>query len=110
MIDVPTTITCRVGVDLAAIDEVEQSVRVQGDRYLQRIFTTHELDCCRTPRGWSMESLAARFAAKEATIKVLQPTTHQPAWDRMEVRRRADGSCELALNGSAAELAHLAGI
>ena len=62
-----------MGVDLAAISDVEAALRAHGDRYLQRIFTPHELDCCRTPGGWSTESLAARFAAKEATIKVLQP-------------------------------------
>ena len=110
MTNVPTTQACRVGVDLVAISDVEAAVRTHGDRYLQRIFTSHELDCCRTPGGWSMESLAARFAAKEATIKVLEPSGPQPAWDRMEVRRRADGSCTLALAGSAAELAEAAGL
>lgn len=110
MADVPTGLTCRVGVDLAAIGDVERAVRVLGDRYLQRIFTTHELDCCRTAGGWSMESLAARFAAKEATIKVLQPSAHQPDWNRMEVRRRSDGSCAMALSGTAVELAEAAGI
>lgn len=85
-------------------------MRVRGDRYLQRIFTPHELDCCRRPGGWSMDSLAARFSAKEATIKVLRPSVRQPAWGRMEVRRRADGSCDMALSGTAAELAEAAGI
>lgn len=110
MADVPIGMTCRVGVDLAAIGDVERAVRVLGDRYLRRIFTAHELDCCRTAGGWSMESLAARYAAKEATIKVLQPPANQPEWNRMEVRRRADGSCAMALSGTAVDLAEAAGI
>jgi holo-[acyl-carrier protein] synthase len=110
MTNVPIALTCRVGVDLAAIGDVEAAVRTHGDRYLQRVFTPHELDCCRTSGGWSIESLAARFSAKEATIKVLQPSAHQPAWDCMEVRRRADHSCAMALSGTAAELAESAGI
>jgi holo-[acyl-carrier protein] synthase len=110
MTNVPTPPTCRVGVDLVAISDVEAAVRAHGDRDLQRIFTSHELDCCRAPGGWSMDSLAARFAAKEATIKVLEPSGHQPDWDRMEVQRRAGGSCAIALTGTAAALAEAAGI
>ena len=110
MTNVPTPQTCRVGVDLVAVSDVQAAVRTHGDRYLQRIFTSHELGCCRTPGGWSIDSLAARFAAKEATIKVLEPSGPQPAWDAMEVRRRADGSCAMALTGTAAELAEAAGL
>ena len=44
-----------------------------GDRYVRRVFTAHEIEsCCRGSHIVS-EGLAARFAAKEATIKVLQP-------------------------------------
>lgn len=110
MTHVPAPSACRVGVDLVAIGDVDAAVHAHGDRYLQRIFTGHELDCCRTPTGWSIDSLAARFAAKEATIKVLEPAAHQPAWDRMEVRRRPDGSCAMVLTGTAADLAEAAGI
>jgi holo-[acyl-carrier protein] synthase len=108
--NVPTTISCRVGVDLSSVSEVEAAVRAQGDRYLQRVFTANELKDCRRPAGFSMESLAARFSAKEATIKVLQPPAQQPAWSAMEVLRRADGSCVMALSGTAAQLAEDAGI
>ncbi len=101
---------CRVGVDLAAVRDVEAAVRAHGERYLQRIFTPHELDCCRTPSGWSTESLAARFAAKEATIKVLQPEGYQPDWNCMEVRRQPQGSCAMSLSGTAAAMAESAGI
>ena len=41
---------------------------------------------------------------------MLEPSRHQPAWDRMEVRRRPDGSCAMVLTGAAAELAEAAGI
>ena len=55
-------------------------------------------------------SLAARFAAKEATIKVLRPEGHQPDWRSVEVRRDPNGWCTLALTGHAAALAEQAGI
>jgi holo-[acyl-carrier protein] synthase len=54
--------------------------------------------------------LAARFAAKEATMKVLRPRDERPDWRTIEVRRDPGGWCELALSGSAARLAHDAAI
>lgn len=108
----------RVGVDLVPVADVAESVRQFGDRYLERIFTAHEIDCCRradvrTRRrnaGYSAESLAARFAAKEATIKVLRPAGWRPDWRTIEVRRASGGWCEIHLSGPAADLANEAGI
>jgi holo-[acyl-carrier protein] synthase len=101
---------CRVGIDLIAVSDVEDALRTHGRRYLRRVFTDHELECCRTLDGLSPASLAARWAAKEATIKVLQPPAHQPEWTSMRVRRLPSGACSLELSGSAADLAESAGI
>jgi len=107
----------RVGVDLVAVADVAASVLHFGDRYVRRLFTPHEIDCCRRPARtgdgsvpYSMESLAARFAAKEAVIKVLRPTDGQPDWRSIEVHRLAGGWCEIRLSGRAAVLAGDAGI
>jgi holo-[acyl-carrier protein] synthase len=108
----------RVGIDLVEVDEVAESVRRFGDRYLNRIFTPHELASCRTGpeasgsgRAYSAESLAARFAAKEAVVKVLRPAGPRPEWRTIEVHRSDGGWCGVRLAGSAADLAaeaHLA--
>ncbi|HEX4083160.1 MAG TPA: 4'-phosphopantetheinyl transferase superfamily protein, partial [Acidimicrobiales bacterium] len=58
--------TCRVGVDLTAVADVEQSLATQGERYLGRLFTEHEVASCQGVGGPRAESLAGRFAAKEA--------------------------------------------
>jgi holo-[acyl-carrier protein] synthase len=104
------SVGCRVGIDLMTVSQVREALQTHGDRYLHRIFTDHELACCRTTAGLSPESLAARWAAKEATIKVLQPVDHQPEWTRMEVRRQPNGASTLELTGTAADLAEAAGI
>ncbi len=101
---------CRVGIDLIAVSDVEDALRTHGQRYLRRVFTDHELECSRNLVGLSPASLAARWAAKEATIKVLQPLAHQPDWTSMQVRRLPSGACSLELSGTAAELAESAGI
>jgi holo-[acyl-carrier protein] synthase len=113
----------RVGVDLVAVEDIVASVQRFGDRYVRRIFTAHEIACCLGPEpvgpnghperahdGYAYESLAARFAAKEATIKVLRPEGPRPEWRSIEVHREGNGSCELRLSGLAADLADQAGI
>jgi holo-[acyl-carrier protein] synthase len=101
----------RVGIDLVEVEDVAESVRVHADRYLERVYTPEELGDCRTPTGVDAERLAARFAAKEATIKVLRPDRGQAVpWNSIGVRRTESGSVDLALTGPAAALAERAGV
>lgn len=100
----------RVGADVVAVHQVEESVACFGSRYLRRVYTEHELSSCGGTPPVRAASLAARFAAKEATIKVLRPVGHQPDWRSVEVRRHAEGWCTIALSGHAAALADEAGI
>lgn len=59
---------CSVGVDIEEVERIRAVVRRWGDRFLNRHFTEQEIAYC-----WSKarpaESLAARFAAKEAFAK-----------------------------------------
>jgi holo-[acyl-carrier protein] synthase len=100
----------RVGADVVAVHQVAESVEVFGARYLNRIYTEHELSSSAGSPAVRAASLAARFAAKEATIKVLRPTGHQPDWRSIEVRRHSGGWCTMALTGHAAALADQAGV
>ena len=100
----------RVGADVVSVQQVEQSVARFGSRYLERIYTHHELESSVGRPSVRAASLAARFAAKEATLKVLRPVGHQPDWRSVEVRRHPSGWCTMALSGHAAALADRAGI
>jgi holo-[acyl-carrier protein] synthase len=100
----------RVGVDLTRVADVAESVAHFGDRYLRRIYTDHEIASCAGSPVVVAARLAARFAAKEAAVKVLRPTGARPAWRDIEVRRAPDGACDLHLTGYAARLAEEAGI
>lgn len=97
----------RVGIDLASAERVKEALAAHGDRYLERVYTpTEQGDCAGDPLR-----LAARFAAKEAAIKVLRPgpETAVPLRD-IEVLRHADGHTELRLVGLAAAQAAEQGI
>jgi holo-[acyl-carrier protein] synthase len=97
-------------VDLVMVNQVTHSISSFGDRYLRRIYTEHEIDSCGGSTSARSAGLAARFAAKEATLKVLRPSGHRPEWRSIEVRRHEGGWCSMALSGYAAELATQAGL
>jgi holo-[acyl-carrier protein] synthase len=103
-------VSVRVGIDLVSVESVRDSVRSHAEHYLKRVYTERELDDCRTSAGVDPERLAARFAAKEATLKVLRPDNVGISWDTIEVRRHPSGWVDLELSGPAAALAEQAGI
>jgi len=104
----PDEPTLAVGVDLVAVDEVQAALEHFGDRYLNRVFTPHELSCAPGETEVRARHLAARFAAKEATMKALGPSDWLPGWRSIEVRQDESGRCTLRLSGHAAELANRA--
>jgi holo-[acyl-carrier protein] synthase len=103
----------RVGVDIQPVAEVAGSLSRFGDRYRSRLFTEREVE---DSGGWGSEtgaaaaSLAARFAAKEATFKVLRVSDRVPRWKDVELVREAEGWPTLRLYAAAAELAAEAGL
>jgi holo-[acyl-carrier protein] synthase len=104
--------TIRVGLDLVAVESVAESLRgSHREHYLERVYTDREVDDCRGPSGRiEPERLAARFAAKEATIKALPGAGEEVRLTAIEVRSEPSGEVRLELSGRAAELAELAGV
>ncbi len=96
-----------VGVDLVAVAEVQASLEAHGDRYARRLFTADERRYCARQAHAAAASFAARFAAKEATLKLLRPAAHDQGvpWSDIEVVRDDSGACDLALSGAALALA-----
>jgi holo-[acyl-carrier protein] synthase len=98
-----------IGIDLANIDEVRQALAEFGEAYLHRLFTDHEVEyCSRWPDP--APHLAARFAAKEATLKVLGLHDGRAPWTSIEVRTASPSHCEITLSGIAALAATERGI
>ncbi|HET9441406.1 MAG TPA: holo-ACP synthase [Longimicrobiales bacterium] len=90
------------GLDLVSIDRFKRFTERRGERALQRLFTHAELTYCFSHAD-PTQSLAARFAAKEAFFKALG-TGMGPAggWRDVEVIRLASGRPRLLLHGRAA--------
>jgi holo-[acyl-carrier protein] synthase len=99
-----------LGTDLIEIARIERSVERFGDAFLQRIYTPGEIAYCRCRRN-AAESLAARFAAKEAGAKALGTgISRGVSWREFEVRRPPGQRPELHLSGRAAEIAARLGV
>ncbi len=99
-----------LGTDLTEIARVRRSVERFGSRFLDRIYTPGEIAYCLRKKD-AAESLAARFAAKEAGAKALGTgISRGVSWQEFEVRREPSGKPSLWLSGRAAELAAELGI
>ncbi len=102
----------RIGLDLVAVETIARTLDGEhASHYLERIYTEREIEDCRGPSGEiEPERLAARFAAKEATIKALPGSGEAVRLTSIEVIRDSSGTVHLQLSGRAAELADAAEI
>ena len=97
------------GIDITEIPRIQHSVDRFGARFLDRIFTKEEKAYCLRKRN-SAESLAARFAAKEAAAKALGTgISRGVTWREIEVVREPGGRPTLRFHGRAAQRAERMG-
>ena len=90
-----------IGVDIIETERVARSIARFGDRFLKRVYTDRELAYC----NGRINSLAARWAAKEATAKALGTGIGAMSWREIEVVSLLNQRPMLQLHGAAATLA-----
>lgn len=98
--------TLKTGIDLIEIPRIQSALDRYGERFLKRIFTDMEIAECRG----QAEALAARFAAKEATVKALGTGIGPVAWLEVETRHHRSGEPYLILHGRAETIAKSLGL
>jgi holo-[acyl-carrier protein] synthase len=96
----------KTGVDLIEISRIEEVIARHGKRYLERIYTDAELALC----GKSVESLAGRFAAKEAVAKALGSGIGAVTWREIEILGDEQNAPMLILTGAADRMAKEQGL
>ncbi|HLL88635.1 MAG TPA: holo-ACP synthase [Tepidisphaeraceae bacterium] len=99
------------GIDIVETARVKHMVEEHGQRFLDRVFTPAEQAyCAKSPKRY-FEHLAARFAAKEAVLKVLGTGWRGGiAWTDIEVLRETSGQPKIALTGECERIAGELGI
>jgi len=86
-----------VGVDIVETERIESATRQWGKRFLDRVYTEAELKICRD----RVLPLAARFAAKEAVMKVLGTGAKGISWREIEILADGNGKPLVKLYGRA---------
>jgi holo-[acyl-carrier protein] synthase len=95
----------RVGTDLVQVSRIAESIATFGEKFTRRLFTDHEIAYAASSESLQAARFAARFAAKEATIKLLDLSQVGFDWKQIEVLRAESGHCTLALHGLAKDAA-----
>jgi len=99
-----------IGVDAIEVARIRGLLTRSGQRFVQRVFCPQEANYC-LARHDPAESLAARFAAKEAAMKCLGTGwADGTGFRQIEVRRLPSGDTELLVTGAAAARAAALGI
>ena len=93
------------GIDLIEIHRIQHSLERFGQRFLNRVYTAQEQAYCMARRN-AAESLAARFAAKEAAAKALGTGISRGVnWLEFEVTRAPGSRPTVQFHGRALDLA-----
>lgn len=94
------------GVDIVELDRIARVLLRHPHRFLARVYTAAEIAHCRG----RVPELAARFAAKEATMKALGTGVRGVSWRDIEVLPNRRGKPLLLLHGTAAARAARIGL
>ncbi len=98
------------GIDIVEVPRVKAAIERFGERFLQRIYTTGEIQYCRSKHN-AVERFAARFAAKEAALKAIGTGWRGGVtWHDVEVRRQPSGKPTVAFSGKGKEFADRLGV
>lgn len=92
-----------MGIDIAEVPRIAESIERYGERFLNRVFTVEEIRYCDSKANRA-ERYAARFAAKEAAMKALGTGwNHGVRWRDIEVHRQPGRRPTIKFHGRAAE-------
>ena len=98
--------TTELGIDIIKVERIRNSLDRFGDRFSNRVLTPSEQ---RYVRGRA-ETMAGRWAAKEAVSKVLGLGVRGIGWKEIEVERLPTGQPAVRLHGRALRRAEQLGM
>lgn len=99
-----------VGADLIRVARLEKAVRRSGQRFLERVFASEELQYCQGKKN-PFPHLAVRFAAKEAILKALGTGWGLGlGWKEVLIYHDEEGRPRVRLEGKAQERAQKMGV
>ncbi len=98
------------GIDLVDFKRIEQMLERHEDRFLDRVFTSAEQAYANSNRN-STQTLAGRFAAKEAVLKLIGTGWRgKIAWTDIEVLNNPSGQPQVTVRGEVEKIAGRLGV
>ncbi|HUX00373.1 MAG: holo-ACP synthase [Phycisphaerae bacterium] len=99
------------GVDLVSVARIRRMLADHGEHFLEWTFTPAEVAYARRRKKGFEETLAGRFAAKEAVMKALGTGWREGVtFPGIEILNEASGRPTVVLHGGAAEKAKAQGV
>ncbi len=99
-----------IGTDIIECDRIAEMLEKHGDYFLDRVYTSRELEYCRGRKA-AVQHYAGRWAAKEAVLKALGTGWSRGiAWTDIEVVNEMGGRPRIELGGKAVDVAAELGI
>ena len=98
------------GIDLVDFPRIREMVNRHGKKFLNKVFTAAEQAYAQSNRNGT-QTLAGRFAAKEAVLKLMGTGWRgKIAWTDIEIINNPAGQPEVALAGEVKKIAKKLGI
>lgn len=98
--------TTELGIDIIRVERIRSTLQRFGERFARRVLTDRERRYVRD----RPETLAGRWAAKEAVSKVLGLGVRGIGWQDIEIERMPTGQPAVRLHGRAAARAEQLGM
>ncbi len=92
------------GTDIIEIKRIKESIedKKTGQAFIERVYTTKEIEYCESKKTQKYQHYAARFAAKEATFKAISEQIddkYSISWKDIEISNNLQGRPKLKLIG-----------
>ena len=92
------------GTDIIEIERIKVSIEDEkmGKAFIERVYTSKEIEYCESKKNQKYQHYAARFAAKEATFKAISEQLEDKyaiSWKNIEISNNEQGRPKLNLIG-----------
>ena len=88
-----------LGIDIIAIKRIKAAVEEYGSKFLDKIYTSAEVQYCKKRKALKYPELAGRFAAKEAYAKAIGKGMRGIHWKDIEILNKKSGKPYLCIKG-----------
>ena len=85
-------ITC--GTDIIEVARIKDAIENLDNQFLDKIYTSFEIEYCKSKKNMQYQHFAARFAAKEAIFKAISPmlkNKYDISWTDVEIFNNEEG-------------------